>query len=65
MPREQVRQILGTPSLIDPFHPDIDIYAFSFKSGSEDRRYQRRLHIQYTNNLVSSVQEIPLTIEAK
>lgn len=65
MSREQVRQILGTPAIIDPFHPDIDLYIFSFKSGSENRLYQRRFSVQYSNGLVSSVQETPLTIQEK
>lgn len=65
MPKEHVRQILGTPSIIDPFHPNIDIYAFSFTSGKENRTYQRHLNIHYTNDIVSSVNETPLTIQPK
>lgn len=65
MNREQVHQLLGTPSIIDPFHPEIDIYAFSFTSGKENRKYQRRFTVHYVNNIVSNVSETPLSIHPK
>lgn len=63
MPREQVRLILGTPTIADPFHPEMDIYNFAFTSGKEHRRYTKKLTITYNQeNLVVNVQEGELII---
>jgi outer membrane protein assembly factor BamE len=35
MESRKVRQILGTPMLVDPFHPDRWDYFFSLKSGNK------------------------------
>ncbi len=63
MPREQVLQILGTPPIKDPFHQDIDTYIFSFKSGSENRTYQRRLSIQYAGGVIAAINNVPITVK--
>lgn len=63
MSREMVRQILGTPTISDPFHADIDDYIFSFKSGHTNHAYQRSLRIQYVNNIVSAKTETPINIK--
>lgn len=44
METRQVRQLLGTPMLIDPFHPERWDYYFSLKSGNEVKeRYRATL----------------------
>ena len=44
MESHQVRQILGSPMLIDPFHPDRWDYFFSMKAGREVKeRYRATL----------------------
>lgn len=44
MERHQVRQILGTPMLTDPFHPERWDYFFSMKAGREVKeRYRATL----------------------
>lgn len=65
MSREQVRQILGTPAITDPFHADVDSYIFAFKSGKTRRVYNRRLTITYVNNQVVNKVESPITIEKR
>jgi outer membrane protein assembly factor BamE len=45
MESRQVRQILGTPLLTDPFHPERWDYYFSVSAGSEVKeRYRATLH---------------------
>lgn len=64
MPRAQVRHILGTPTITDPFHPEIDNYVFVYNSGSENRTYRRSLKIHYNQeNLVINKTETPLSVK--
>lgn len=63
MSREQVHQILGTPSLTDPFHANQETYQFSFKSGTTGRTYQRAFNINYQNDIVIETNETPIEIK--
>lgn len=62
MTREQVRTILGTPAVTDPFHPNEDNYVFIFRSGETNRTYSRNLNITYQNDMVTSKNVTPLKI---
>jgi outer membrane protein assembly factor BamE len=46
MTRSQVRYVLGTPMISDPFHPDQWDYLYYFKDG-KTRKVDRRLIIVY------------------
>jgi outer membrane protein assembly factor BamE len=46
MTRSQVRYVLGTPMISDPFHPDRWDYLYYFKDG-KTRKVDRRLIIVY------------------
>ena len=66
MPRAQVRHILGTPTIADPFHPEIDSYVFVHRSGWQKRSYRKSLKILYNSeNLVIAKEETPIDIEDK
>lgn len=61
--KEYVRTLLGTPTLQDPFHPNQDVYIFTYKSGTSQKTYRRSLTLYYVDNEVASVQAMPLTIQ--
>lgn len=46
MTRSQVRYVLGTPMISDPFHPDQWNYLYYFKDG-KSRKVDRRLVVVY------------------
>ncbi len=60
--RDQVHRILGTPAVTDTFHPNTDYYIYTFQSGTTDRHYQRRLTVNYADNLVISTDHSPMII---
>ena len=48
MEKHQVRFIMGTPTIIDPFHPDRWDYIYTFTPGA-DRRIQRKLTVYFVD----------------
>jgi outer membrane protein assembly factor BamE len=46
MAKSQVRFIMGTPTIIDPFHPDRWEYIYTFTQGASQRQ-QRRLTLYF------------------
>lgn len=48
MEKHQVRFIMGTPSIVDPFHPDRWEYIYTFTQGASQRK-QRHLTIYFVD----------------
>ncbi len=62
MSREEVRDILGTPLLVDPFHPNRWDYVFYFKRGSTDIVAQRHFIVRFEAERVvgySGAEQLP------
>jgi len=56
MTRSQVRYVLGTPLVADPFHKDRWDYFYSFKKGAEAAPESRRLTLIFKDDVLHSVQ---------
>lgn len=66
MTRTQVRRLLGTPLLADPFRQNQDAYIYRFTSGETGVTYRKDLNIYYDQaNRVIDIQESELTTEGK
>lgn len=66
MTRSQVRRLLGTPLLADPFRKDRDDYIYRFTSGKTGVTYRKDLNIYYDQaNRVIDIKESELTTERK
>ena len=64
MPRQAVRDILGTPLVSDVFHADRWDYAFSIRrQGSEPQ--QRRISVFFKNDTLDRIEGDPLPTEAE
>lgn len=63
MPVQKVRLILGTPMLVDTFHPQRWDYLYSLQRGSNPRE-QRRITVIFDKNLLVRV-EGDVTIKAR
>ena len=57
MTRNQVRFLLGTPMIDDPFHADRWDYVYYLKVGRKDADFQRWVSIVFTDNLVTDIQK--------
>jgi outer membrane protein assembly factor BamE len=55
MTRGQVRFVLGTPLIVDPFHQDRWDYFYYFKKGRELVGQARRLTVMFKNDLLVGV----------
>jgi outer membrane protein assembly factor BamE len=56
MTRSQVRYVLGTPMIADPFHPDQWDYLYYFKDGHSGRVDTRRVVVYFTDEKVSKIE---------
>jgi len=54
MDKEQVRFIMGTPLISDPFHPDRWDYLYSMEPGGDDRK-QRHITLHFRDNKLSYI----------
>jgi outer membrane protein assembly factor BamE len=52
---QEVRAILGTPMLTDPFHPERWDYVYNFQPGGK-RRQQRRITLIFENDRLARVE---------
>ncbi|MEM7432558.1 MAG: outer membrane protein assembly factor BamE [Pseudomonadota bacterium] len=52
MTRSQVRFLLGTPMIDDPFHQDRWDYVYYLKLGREDATFERWVSIYFEDNIV-------------
>lgn len=55
MTRGQVRFLLGTPMIDDPFHADRWDYVYYLKIGRRDAAFKRWISIEFENDLVTSI----------
>ena len=55
MTRSQVRFILGTPMVKDPFHADRWDYVYYFKKGGSDNPIRDRLIVYFDGDKVASL----------
>ena len=57
MTRNQVRFLLGTPMIDDPFHDDRWDYVYYLKIGRNDATFTRWVSITFEEDLVSEIRE--------
>lgn len=57
MTRSQVRFLLGTPLIDDPFHADRWDYVYYLKIGRKDAGFKRWVSVFFTNDVVSDIQK--------
>lgn len=55
MTRTQVRFLLGTPMIDDPFHHDRWDYVYYLRVGREKARFKRWVSIYFADDIVSEV----------
>ncbi len=55
MTRNQIRFLLGTPMIDDPFHKDRWDYIFYLKIGRKDATFKRWVSIFFEEGLVSEI----------
>lgn len=57
MTKPQVRFLLGTPMIEDPFHEDRWDYVYYLKIGRQDATYKRWVSIQFADDRVESIRQ--------
>ncbi len=57
MTRSQVRFLLGTPLIDDPFHADRWDYVYYLKIGRNDAGFKRWVSVFFTDDVVSDIQK--------
>lgn len=57
MTRNQVRFLLGTPLIDDPFHADRWDYVYYLKVGRNDAAFERWVSILFSNDRVSEIRK--------
>ena len=55
MSRNQVEFLLGSPAVIDLYHPDQWHYIFYIKFGEDGSIEQRRMTLTFTDDLLSEI----------
>jgi len=55
MTQSQVRFLLGTPMIDDPFHKDRWDYVYFLKIGRQDATFKRWISIEFDNGRVSEI----------
>lgn len=55
MTRNQVRFLLGTPMVTDPFHQDRWDYVYYLKVGRKDATFKRWISIFFEDDVVSEI----------
>jgi outer membrane protein assembly factor BamE len=57
MTRNQVRFLLGTPMIDDPFHKDRWDYVYYLKVGRQDATFKRWVSVIFEEGLVSEIRK--------
>jgi len=57
MTRNQIRFLLGTPMVGDPFHKDRWDYIYYLKVGYEDATFKRWISIIFEDDIVSEIRK--------
>ena len=55
MTRNQVRFLLGSPAVIDPYRPDQWHYVYFFKDGSTQKSVARRMTLHFSNDALFGI----------
>lgn len=55
MSKREVRYVLGTPLVVDPFHSDRWDYYYSFKQGRSDDAQQRRITVVFVDEKLDRI----------
>jgi outer membrane protein assembly factor BamE len=58
MTRKQVRFLLGTPMIEDPFHADRWDYVYFFKPGKRGKSQERHLAVYFSADSVTRVERL-------
>ncbi len=61
MNKQQVRFLLGTPSIVDPFHPERWDYIYSEQKGRSERVQHKLMLIFKQDKLISLEQDLTKT----
>jgi len=56
MSRHQVEFLLGEPSIIDPYRPDIWHYIYYVRSGEDFSEKKRRMTLHFDNDLLVNIE---------
>lgn len=63
MTRSEVRRLLGSALLNDPFNPQLDLYPYRYRAGKTNHTYQGSLSIHYNEaGVVSHIEQTPITL---
>ena len=54
MSKQQVSLVMGTPLVVDPFHPDQWVYLYRLRKGGEAVE-ERRIELQFQNDRLQRV----------
>ncbi|MGI9221501.1 MAG: outer membrane protein assembly factor BamE [Woeseiaceae bacterium] len=57
MTRNQIRFLLGTPMIDDPFHKDRWDYVYYLKIGRKDATFKRWISVHFEDDLVSEIRK--------
>jgi outer membrane protein assembly factor BamE len=57
MTRNQIRFLLGTPMIDDPFHKSRWDYVYFLKIGREEATFKRWVSVEFENDLVSEIRK--------
>lgn len=57
MTRTQVRFVLGTPLISDPFHPDRWDYFYSLRLGRDPKVETRRVTVYFRNDVLERIED--------
>ena len=56
--RNQVRFLLGTPIVADPFHSERWDYVYYYRSGKTGQKVERRYEVYFDGDVVARIVEI-------
>ena len=56
MSRSQVEFLLGTPAIVDLYHPDQWNYVYYLKTGDDGEIEKKRMTLTFTNDLLSEIE---------
>ena len=57
MTRSQVKFLLGTPMIADPFHQDRWDYIYYYRDGKTGLEFRRHFEVFFENNVVVEIKE--------
>ncbi len=55
MSRKQVEFLLGSPAIVDPFHPDQWHYVYFYKHGEDGKVEKRTMTLHFSEDQLSAI----------